>query len=89
LIVEDRQGLGQRVQRAVDHRFLRRELAGQLVDAVGGRDDVVGLLVDSGGEGLQLTEQGAQLVLPLPAEGGVQCRRDVLNIADAAAVEQQ
>ena len=46
LVVEHGQRVGDGLQRLVDDRFLVGELADQVVEAVGGGDDVAGLVVE-------------------------------------------
>ena len=46
LVVEHGQRVGNGLQRLVDDRFLRGELADQTVQALGGGDDVAGLVVE-------------------------------------------
>ena len=67
-------------ERPVQHGFLRGELADQVVQAVGGRDDVVLLGVDVCGELVQLLDQAAQVSLAA-AERGAQRLGDVLYLA--------
>lgn len=64
------------------------ELADEAVEAVGGRDDVTGLVVEVCGEGVQLPNQPAQIVLTA-GKRGAQRLGDVLNLAQSAAVEHQ
>ena len=55
------QRLSNRGQRLVDGRVVRRDLADEGVEILGGRDDVVGLAVQRRDEDVQLRQQAAQV----------------------------
>ena len=65
---------GMVVQRLVDHRLLVGELADQVVEAVGGGDDVAGLVVDVADELVELLNQAAQVVLAAGERGAERLR---------------
>src|SRR6202008_3712861 len=58
------------------------------VQAVGGSDDVTGLLVEVCGEFVQLPDQASQILLAAPKRGAERLG-DVLYLAEPAAVEHQ
>ena len=86
LVLEHGQHVGDGLKCLVQHRFLVRDLTDQVVQALGGGDDVVDLVVDVRGELFQLFHEAAQIVLTA-GEGGTERMRDVLDLADPTAVE--
>lgn len=88
LIGQHRERVGDGGQGPIEDGLLVGELADEAVEAVGGRDDVTGLVVEVCGEGVQLPNQPAQIVLTA-GKRGAQRLGDVLNLAQSAAVEHQ
>ena len=87
-MVEHRERVGDGDQGPIQHGLLRGQLSDQLVQAVGGRDDVTGLVVEVCGEFVQLPDQASQILLAAPKRGAERLG-DVLYLAESAAVEHQ
>src|SRR6201999_522100 len=61
-IGEHGQRLRDRGKRLINGLIFRRDLSGQRVETFGGRDDVVGLSVQLGNEGVQLGQQATHVL---------------------------
>ena len=79
LLVEHRQRVGDGLERPIHDGLLLGELPDQAVQALGGRDDVAGLVVEVRGESVQLLDQASQIFLAAP-ERGAERLGDVLYL---------
>ena len=80
LVFQHGQRIRDGLQGLVDHRLLVGELADQVVQAVGGGDDVVFLVVEVADELVELPEQASQVLLAT-GKRGAQRLGDVLDVA--------
>ncbi len=85
---EFRQGRIKGLQRLTENVSLSRDLAGEDVEILHGRDHRITLAVECFGHGIHLTQQVARRIRP-SAERRVQLRGDAVNLSEPAAVEDQ